>query len=74
MLGRGTCLEEYLFHFGFRAREAWRKHKAWGVSPRLIAKSNLAREAGGSGNNKDIDEPNTRTRSFIHCRSLSRAF
>ena len=50
---------------GFKAREAWRKHKVshpsgaaplgtppWGVSPRAIAFEFLAREAGGSCHKK----------------------
>ena len=49
---------------GFRAREAWRKHKAWGVSPRTITFEFLAREGGGSGNKREIvDEINARTNS-----------
>ncbi len=40
------------------AREAWRQHKAWGVSPRTIAFEFLAREVGGSGNMRDIVDKN----------------
>ncbi len=39
---------------GFRAREAWRKYRAWGVSPRAIAFEFLARAEGGSCNREDI--------------------
>jgi len=38
---------------GFRAREAWRKRKAWAVSPSTNCTYFLAREAGGSGVNNN---------------------
>jgi hypothetical protein len=44
--------------FGPTAREAWRQHKAWGVSPRTVAFEFLAREAGGSLLKWDIVDEN----------------
>jgi len=44
----------------------WRKHKsAWGRSPRTLAVEFLAREAGVSGNKRDVVDEDQRTNKIL---------